>query len=118
MAEKEKPAPEHQVKPFAATLQEIAKGAVHADVSEKLRQLTSAVTETGKKGTLQVTLTVAPIKPGNTSNLVVTAASVLKAPVGDIPSAVFFVDGDSNLTRYDPNQPTLPLRVAGVKDTA
>lgn len=118
MAEKIQPNDMQQVKPFSATLQEIAKGAAHAKVSDELRQLTAAVTETGRKGTIQLTLTVAPIKPGNTSNLVVTAVSVLKAPAGDAPSAVFFHDVAGNLTRDDPNQPTLPLRVAGAKETA
>jgi hypothetical protein len=109
---------EPQVKPFAATLQEIAKGTFHLRVSDELRQLTTAVTETGKKGTLTITLTVAPIKPGNTTNLIATAQSVLKAPAAEAPSAVFFSDRHGNLTREDPNQPTLPMRVVGDKETA
>jgi hypothetical protein len=117
LAEKVKPEDGPQVKPLAATLQEIAAGTFHAKVSDELRQLTAAVTDTGKKGTLVVTLTVAPIKPGNTTNLVVTAQSALKAPAGDAPSAVFFSDQDGNLTREDPNQPMLPMRVVG-KETA
>jgi hypothetical protein len=117
LAEKTQP-DEPRVKPFAATLQEIDKGSVHAQLSDQLRQLTAAVTDTGKRGTLVVTLTVSPIKPGNTSNLVVTAQSVLKAPTGDVPSAVFFHDAHGNLTREDPNQPTLPMRVVGAKDSA
>lgn len=114
MAEKVKPNDDGaRVKPLATTLQEIAAGSFHAKVSDELRQLTAAVTDTGKKGTLAITLTVAPIKPGNTSNLVVTAQSVVKAPAGDAPSAVFFHDRDGNLTRDDPNQPTLPMRIVG-----
>lgn len=101
-----------QVRPAAAVIQEIGAGALHARVSEQLAELTAAVTETGKKGTLTLQLVVAPIKPGNTSTLVVTGKSVLKAPEGDseTPSSVFFPDRDGNLTRDDPNQPALPLR--------
>lgn len=101
-----------QVRPAAAVLQEIGAGTLHTRLSEQLADLTTAVTETGKKGTLTIQLTVAPIKAGNTSTLVVTGKSVLKAPEGDseTPSSVFFPDRDGNLTREDPNQPQLPLR--------
>lgn len=101
-----------QVRPAAAVIQEIGGGKLHTRLSEQLAELTAAVTETGKKGVLTVQLVVAPIKPGNTSTLVVTGKSVLKAPEGDAetPSSVFFPDRDGNLTRDDPNQPTLPLR--------
>lgn len=100
------------IKPFAATLQEIAAGAFHARLSEQLQDLVTAVTDTGKKGVLTVQLTVAPIKPGNTTNLVVTGKAAVKAPESEdaSPSSVFFHDAAGNLTRNDPNQPTLPLR--------
>jgi hypothetical protein len=100
------------IKPFAATLQEIAAGAFHTRVSEQLQDLVTAVTDTGKKGVLTVTLTVAPIKPGNTTNLVVTGKATVKAPESDdaAPSSVFFHDAAGNLSRNDPNQPALPLR--------
>lgn len=99
-----------QIKPFAATLQEIAAGDLHTRLSQQLQDLVVAVTDTGKKGTLAVTLTVAPIKPGNVSNLVVSAKSTLKAPEGDEASSVFFTDQTGNLRRDDPNQTALPLR--------
>jgi len=100
------------IKPFAATLQEIAAGAFHTRVSEQLQDLVTAVTDTGKKGSLTLTLTVAPIKPGNTTNLVVTGTTAVKAPKSDddSPSSVFFHDNSGNLTRNDPNQLALPLR--------
>jgi hypothetical protein len=99
-----------EIKPFAQTLQEIAKGGLHTRLSEELQQLVRAVTDTGKKGTLAITLTVSPVKAGNVSNLVVSAKSVLKVPDGDEATAVFFSDAAGNLRRDDPNQPSLPLR--------
>lgn len=100
------------IKPFAATLQEIAAGAFHTRVSEQLQDLVTAVTDTGKKGVLTLTVTVAPIKPGNTTNLIVTGSVAVKAPASAdaAPSSVFFHDAAGNLTRNDPNQPALPLR--------
>jgi hypothetical protein len=103
---------ERTVKPFSATLQEIGGGTLAADLAEQLQELTNAVVATGKKGTLTLQLTVAPLKPGNVRNLVVTGATSLKAPKDDAatPSSVFFTDDAGNLTRDDPNQPTLPIR--------
>lgn len=100
------------IKPFAATLQEIAAGTFHARLSEQLQDLVTAVTDTGRKGVLTVQLTVAPIKPGNTTNLVVTGNVAVKGPKSDedSPSSVFFHDAAGNLSRNDPTQPALPLR--------
>lgn len=103
---------ERTVKPFATTLQEIGSGTLAAQLSEELQELTTRVKETGKKGTLTLQITVAPLKPGNVTNLTVTGATALKAPKDDsaTPTSVFFTDVDGNLTRDDPNQPTLPIR--------
>jgi non-homologous end joining protein Ku len=98
-----------QVRPFAATLQEIGRGSVHDRLSEQLQQLVAAVTETGKKGTLTLQLTVAPVKPGNVHNLLVTAKTALKAPEGDEAG---------NLSREDPTQLKLPLRGVETKKGA
>jgi hypothetical protein len=99
-----------QVKPFAATLQELSGGTVAARLAEQLQELTAAVKETGKKGTLTLQLVVAPLNKGNLDNLVVSAKSVVKPPEDDSATAtsVFFTDKDGNLTRDDPKQPTLP----------
>jgi hypothetical protein len=106
-----------QVRPAAAVLQEIGGGKLHTRISEQLAELTAAVIDTGKKGELTLKLTVAPIKAGNTSTLIVTGSSTVKKPAGDAdsPSSVFFPDRAGNLRRDDPNQPTLPLRQ--VEDT-
>ena len=113
-------ATDRQIRPAAAIIQEIGGGSLHTRISEQLADLTAAVTDTGKKGVLTIQLTVAPVKPGNTSTLVVTGASTLKRPAGDseTPSSVFFPDRDGNLTRDDPNQPMLPLRQLDRKATA
>lgn len=106
------PADGRTIRPFAAVLQEIGGGKTHDRLSEQLADLVEAVTSTGKKGTLTLQVTVAPIKAGNTSTLIVTGKTTCKAPEGDdaAPSSVFFPDAAGNLTRNDPNQPSLPLR--------
>lgn len=103
------------IRPFAAVLQEIGGGKTHDRLSEQLADVTAAVTATGKKGTVTLVVTVEPIKKGNTSALTVTGKTVAKAPEGDdaAPSSVFFPDAAGNLSRNDPQQPTLPLRGLG-----
>lgn len=101
-----------QVRPFAAVLAELAGGKVHTRLSEQLHELTTAVTATGKKGALTLSIEVKPLRPGDTKTLVVTAKTAVKAPEGDdaAPSSVFFAGRDGNLTRNDPDQLQLPLR--------
>lgn len=105
---------DEHVKPFAATLAELDKGRVHARLSEQLHDLTTAVQATGKAGTLTLTISLSPIKKGQTDTLQLTTKTVLKAPVGDdaTPTTVFFTDAAGNLTREDPTQMRLPLRLA------
>lgn len=109
---------DEQIRPFAATLAELAGGKVHNRLSEQLHDLTQAVTATGKKGTLTLQLTLEPLKRGQTDTLQLTAATKLSAPEGDEqrPVTVFFADREGNLTRNDPNQLALPLRSVGGKD--
>lgn len=109
-----------QVRPFAAILQDLAGGKVHARLTEQLAALTAAVTATGKKGTVTLTLEAKPLKAGQADTLVVTAKSVLKAPESDdvSPITVFYADDAGNLTRDNPRQPMLPLRGLPGKATA
>jgi hypothetical protein len=101
-----------QVVPFATVLQGVGKGAFAAKLADELQELALAVKETAKKGTLSLTLTVAPFKPGNTEHILVTGRSVLKAPEREsaTPTSIFYSDDAGNLTRNDPRQETLPLR--------
>lgn len=98
------------IRPFAAVLQDIGNGTAAAEASRELADLTEAVIALGKKGTLTLTLTVAPASKGLATNLVVAAEVKAKPPTGEAPASVFFTDADGNLTRNDPNQPMLPLR--------
>lgn len=103
---------DRQIRPFAAVLQEHAKGTPHARLSEALADLTAAVAATGKKGTITLTVTVAPVSKGAQNALTLSTKIAAKIPEGDdaAPTSVFFTDDHGNLTRSDPNQPSLPLR--------
>lgn len=104
-----KAAPSEPVRPFAAVLQEVDAGKAHAVLSEMLDELVKAVDSTGRKGKLTIEVGVAPVKAGNTTNLIVSVSPKLSAPADVEKSSIFFHKGGA-LTREDPNQPMLPLR--------
>lgn len=88
--------------PFAAWLQDLRRGAAHAEVTSALAELVEAVLDTGKAGTLTFTLKVKPA--GHGVQVIVEDETKLKAPQGDLPVSLFFVDGHNNLLREDPRQ--------------
>jgi len=100
---------DQQVRPFAAWLQEQARGKTHLELSEALHDLVAKVRDTGKKGTLVLKVTVEPLDHDGDA-MKVTDAIELKLPEHDRPASVAFVDHAGNLTRKDPKQPELPLR--------
>lgn len=102
-----------RVRPFCDFLRETAKGATHEEMSEALRDLVGRVTDTGKKGTLTLVITIAPMK-GDDSVLVVSDEIKLKLPEHDRSASLFYADADGNLTRDDPSQ----LTFEGIREVA
>jgi hypothetical protein len=96
-----------QTRPFADVLQSLNKGRVHSELSDALQQLVAAVKETGKKGSISLTLTVAPV-PKSDGLFDVADNVVLKAPKPARKSSFFYADDEANLVRNNPNQDELP----------
>lgn len=94
------------VRPFADVLSEVNKGVVADDAATKLAELVGSVRETGKGGSMTVTIKVDPFK-GNEDIVKVSGQVVLKAPRAEAPASIFYPDDSGNLSRNDPN--TLPL---------
>jgi len=107
------PTDKEQPRDFAAALLEIGSGRLHTRLSEQLAEITKAVSETGKKGVLTLKIEVKPLPKADSKTLVVTGSSTSKAPESDdcSPTSVFFADEDGNLSRSDPRQMQLPLRM-------
>jgi hypothetical protein len=102
-----------QIVPLATVLQQINRGAAHTHASDQLQQLVQAVTDTGKKGSLTITIVVEPMK-GAKDALTVTAQTTVKKPeLQPVQASVFFADGVGNLTRNDPRQIQAPLHEVG-----
>ena len=97
-----------QVRPFAAVLQELP--GTHVELSEALQELFDRVRETGKKGSLSITLTVERPKDGPDDVLTVVDTIGRKFPVPTRKKSLFFLDKDGNPVRDNPRQPQLPFR--------
>jgi hypothetical protein len=101
------------VRPFADWLREQSTGKSHDELSEGLHDLIGRVRDTGKKGTLTFTVSVAPLK-GDRDVLVVSDEIRLKLPEHDRKASLFYPDKFGNLSRTDPNQLTFEgLREVG-----
>ena len=93
--------------PFAATLQDLDKGRLHAELTDALSEVVASVMQQGKAGKLTLTLTVKPA--ARRADMVVIGASVgKKLPEPDRPESLFYATDDGGLSRRDPNQADLP----------
>lgn len=99
-------------RPFADILLSLNRGKSHGEMSRKMQELVAAVTSTGKKGSLTVTISVAPTKASGV--LEVTDAVTVKAPSASRAASIFYADDAHNLVRDNPNQDTLP----GLRDVS
>lgn len=91
------------MRPFLDLLAEQSKGKTKEELTEALHDLVTAVTATGKKGTLTLKLTVEPLKDSDGSMVKVADQVVVSLPRRDRKPSLFYA-ADGNLQRDDPNQ--------------
>ena len=94
---------EPHVRPFAEFLREHGRGRTHDELGEALHTLVARVKDTGKAGSVSLTVRVEPMKKDDRL-LVVSDKIAIKLPEHDRPSGVWFVGKDGNLQRDDPDQ--------------
>lgn len=98
-------------------LTEIRDGAAVNELSEAIHEAVQAVKQHGKPAKVTLDVTIAPLRKG-TEHLVdapmgFTAEVSSKLPKPDPDVSIFFVDGDGNPTRNQPERQTsLGLSVA------
>lgn len=92
--------------PFTTLL--AARPALHTKLEDRLAELVDAVVETGKRGTLTVTLSVAPFE-GSTDMLVISDRVTLKRPELEQKPSIVYPTADGGLATSDPNQPQFEL---------
>lgn len=98
-------------RPFTQFVQEQRRGALHEELSERLAETVTAVMEHGKVGAVTLTL---KIKPAGDGMVQIFDDLKVKAPEGEKPPSIFFVDKRGNVQRQDPRQMEMSLqRVSG-----
>lgn len=95
---------EQHAKPFADFL--VGQGQAHDELTDGLHDLVAAVRDTGKAGSITLTIKVEPDKRTD-GVLRVTDNVVVKAPKHDRGARIYYQDRAGNLSRTDPNQPEL-----------
>ena len=94
---------EPRIRPFADFLQEHGRGRTNDELSEALHTLIARVKDTGKSGSVSLTVRIEPMKKDE--RMVVVSDSIkIKLPEHDRPSAAWFIGKDGNLQRDDPYQ--------------
>jgi hypothetical protein len=93
-------------RPFADWLAEHRDGRTLQELTEGLATVVSSVLDTGKSGTITLSIKVSKLGRG-TSMVQVSDAVKVKAPTPDRDSSVFFSNDAGGLTRNDPYQPSL-----------
>lgn len=97
------------VQAFSAWLFQQRQGALHAELTIALAELTQAVMDTDKEGSLNLTVKIR--KAGRGIQMIVSDAVRLNKPTPAVDPSFFFFDEESgSLTRNDPYQPDLPLQ--------
>src|SRR5580704_8181361 len=92
-------------------LRDIRKGRPVEEATQALADVVRAVDETGKEGSVTVTLKIKPSKHGGPEKTLIAEVKA-KKPVADIAPAVFFSDEDGDLHRVDPKQEEMRLEEA------
>lgn len=94
-------------------LRDIRRGRPVEEATMALADVVRAVDETGKEGSVTITLKIKPSKHGGPEKTLVAEVKA-KKPISEIAPAVFFSDNDGDLHRVDPRQEEMPL--SDVKD--
>lgn len=89
------------MRPFTDVLRDHRGGKLVNQLTERLAKVLEAVEETGKAGSITLTLKVSPSK-GDEDVLEVVPAIKSVVPEADLPKALFYSDGEGSLLREPP----------------
>ena len=102
---------ERVTRPFTEFLAGVRKGKLSSELGEALADLLLAVGDTGKAGTLTLTLSAKPV--GKSDAIELIDKVTLKVPDADKAATIVYADASGNPLRNDPRQPELDgLKVA------
>jgi hypothetical protein len=93
--------------PFSAFLVAHDSGEANTTATAALADVVKAVKDTGLKGTVTLTVTVAKFNKTDQSPLVVTVNTVAKVPVEKRAGAIWYADDNGGLQKTPANQMTM-----------
>ena len=94
--------------PITETLKHIGGGVFIDTASDKMAELVQAVSDSGKAGSLTITISVKPATRGGAMHL--TGKYTLKKPAEEPMEALLFATPEGNLVADDPKQSKLDLK--------
>jgi len=94
-------------KRFTDTLTELRAGETQDELTAHLRDLVLRVRETGRPGSITLTLKVKNASKGAGVALIIQDDIKVKLPVSEKGDTFLFADADGQLQRHDPRQPRL-----------
>lgn len=89
---------------FGSFLLELARGKTHDELSQALHDVVAKVMDTGKKGSLTLTLGISLLDKDPANGLQIIDEIKVKLPEHDRPKSMFYPDRAGNLSRRDPRQ--------------
>lgn len=103
-------------KQFTQILNELRGGLVQSELTRDLRELIEAIQESGRGGSLTLTLKFKPHGARNREVHVTAAHTIKKPPKPDMDGASIFFAQRGNLLRDDPEQGDFFRGPRGVRD--
>lgn len=100
---------------FTDILRDIRKGRPVEEATMALNDVVRAVDETGKEGSVTITLKIKPAKHGGPEKTLIAEVKS-KKPIADIAPAVFFSNEEGDLHRFDPRQEEMEMGEVGKPD--
>lgn len=105
------------VTPFSQQMAFFNKGMLDSEVTEMLAELVKAVRDTGKKGSLTLTINVSMLNRRDENAMKITPNIKSKLPVLERADTIMYSTYDGALLRNDPDQPSLDLREVQTQQT-
>ncbi len=94
--------------PFNEQLRHLNKGTLNDELTEQLTALVKAVRETGKAGSLTLTIKVAMLNKADEDVVKVSPAVSCKLPENDRGETIMYSTADGDLLRESPYQAAKP----------
>lgn len=91
------------MRPFTDVIRDHRNGKLVNSLTERLAKVVAAVQETGKGGSITLSLAIKPSKGDEDAFEVVPTISA-KLPEADLPKALFYADDSGSLVRESPVQ--------------